>query len=263
MDLTVTTLQNHGAELSPQYATMLDEIRSGFPAIVRATKNFNKTQSQFMDDMLTVSHPTELRNARQILAEINKSKMALDEAYFGIAKKRIEIKRKSLALRESTDLDTELLQVEIDELESQIQNTMGYVEGAVRKIRAYMTQYNHLLKALGKEEFTEADFEQDEERYHIMKMFEQALCAARSHGGMVDEGNQIYAHQIGINGTVMLYEVRQYIEIEEKLIHEGKTPLHEMTLKWLAVMARKYAGSAKRYAELKGMTLLDEGALHQ
>ncbi len=240
--------------LPEQYQTMLDRIQSNFPAIAKATKNFNKSQSQFMDNMLTVTQPTELRSARQILAEINKAKMALDEAYFSIRKKQVQIKRK----REEAD---ELADIEAEELESQIRSSMGYVEGAIRKISAFMTQYQNILKKYGKEEFTEADFEADEERYHIMKAFEQALCAARSHGGVVDEGNHIYFFQIGISGTAAQVEVRNFLTVEGKIVEAGAMPPHDMTVKWLHTMAEKYAGCATEYARRKGMSLVDGQAL--
>ena len=87
----ITTLNK---DLPTQYKTMLSEVSEYYPVITKATKNFNKSQSQFMNNMLTVSHPTELRNLRQILAQLNRAKMALDEAYFKVEKKKIEIKKK-------------------------------------------------------------------------------------------------------------------------------------------------------------------------
>jgi len=252
-------------ELSNKYETMLEMIQNNYPIIEKATKNFNKTQSQFMDSMLTVNHPTPLRNARQILAEITKSKMALDEAYFNIQKKKLEIRRKKNKLETESIpdvFDKELLFIEIDEIASQIRTTTGYIEGAIRKVSAYIKQYHNILKSFGKEEFTEEDFEKDEERYHIMKMFEQALCAARSHGGVIDEGNQIYAHQIGINGTMAQVEITSYLVEERKFIAAGKELTHEMTIHWLKNMADKYKGSAIYYARKKGMVLLDLDSLH-
>ena len=247
-----------------QYQIMMDRIQANFPVIEKATKNFNKSQSQFMDNMLTVTQPTELRSARQILAEINKAKMALDEAYFDIRKKHIQINRKrgKQASVKSHGMGVdELVLIEAEELESQVRHTMGYVEGAIRKIAAYMTQYQNILKKYGKEEFTEADFEKDEERYHIMKAFEQALHAARSHGGIIDEGNHIYFFQIGISGIAAQTEVHGLLSLERDLIQQGKMPTHEMTTNWLNALGEKYAGCAVNYAKRKGMTLLDEQAL--
>ena len=247
-------IKKDSLNLPAQYQTMLDKISMNYPVIEKATKNFNKSQSQFMDNMLTVTQPTELRSARQILAEINKAKMALDEAYFNIRKKQVQIKRK-------LEENDELADIEAQELESQIKTTMGYVEGAIRKISGYMTQYQNILKKYGKEEFTEEDFEKDETRYHVMKAFEQALHAARSHGGIIDEGNHIYLFQIGISGIAAQMEVSELLDIEKKLIKEGKMPTHAMTVKWLNALADKYAGCAADYARLKGMTLIDEESL--
>lgn len=255
---------NLSLELSGNYTIMLNDICSYFPEIKKATGNFNKSQSQFMNNMLTVSHPTELRNARQILSEIERTKQALNEAYFNLLKKKNEIKRKKILLEKAEDLlDKELLQIEISEIYVQLASSNGYIEGAIRKISAYIDQYKSILKFMGKEEFTEEDFEKDEERYHIMKVFEQGLCAARSRGGTVDEGNQIYAHQIGLNGTAVQCEVSVYLTNERKLLETNQMPPHSMTIDWLKEMADKYEGSANEYASSKGMKLLDTNSLHQ
>jgi len=252
------------ANLASHYQVMLKEVADYFPAIQKATGNFHKSQSQFMNNMLTVSHNTVLRNARQILSEVERSKQALDEAYFKLLKDQNEIKRKESSLESATDaLDKELLEIELAELKHKIKSSQGYIEGAIRKVSAYMAQYQQLLKALGKDEFTEEDFERDEENYHIMKMFEQGLCAARSHYGVVDEGNQIYAHQIGVNGTAAQAEVTAYLQAEAAMIERGEMPPHGMTVDWLRSMAEKYSGSAAEYCARKGMMLLDTKALHQ
>ncbi len=252
------------ATLSDNYQVMLKEITDYFPVIEKATNNFNKSQSQFMNNMLTVSHPTELRNVRQILAEVERTKQALSEAYFSVLKKKNEIKRKEQEIPEASDpLSKELLGIEIAELQMQLKTSQGYIEGAIRKISAYMHQYQQILRFIGKEDFTEGDFEKDEERYHIMKMFEQGLCAARANGGHIDEGNQIYAHQIGLNGTVANMELRAYMLAEKDMMEKGIVPTHKMTMDWLKSMADKYEGSAFDYASRKGMMLLDKKALHQ
>ena len=162
--------------LPTQYQTMLSEISEYYPVITKATRNFNKSQSQFMNNMLTISHPTELRNLRQILAQLNRAKQALDEAYFKVEKKKIIIKKRERELEsEPDDLNKELLEIKIAESKSQLTHAMSAVEGAVRKVSGYVSQYKHILKEKGIEEITEEDFEKDEERYHIMKMFEQAF----------------------------------------------------------------------------------------
>ena len=252
-----------GDKLSTPYKGMLGEVSEYFPIISRATRNFNKTQSQFMNNMMTLSQPTELRSLRQILAEVTKSKHALDEAFFGIRKKQVEIKRKRRDILNTKDpLDIEFLEIEIAEIENQISSTMGYVEGAIRKIHAYINQYKRLLESLGIEHVTEEAFEKDEERYHIMKVFEQALCAARSRSGVIDEGNHIYFYQIGISGTAAQFEISQFLTAEGKKIQNNQKLRHSDTTDWLVRMAAKYSGCATEFAKVKHIAVMDEKALH-
>jgi hypothetical protein len=217
-----------------------------------------------MDNMFTLSQPTELRSLRQILAEINKSKMALDEAYFGIQRKQIEIKKlKRTLINEKDNFEKDLININIAELKNQIANTMGYVEGAIRKISAYLNQYKNILTKLGRKEFTEEDFEKDEERYHIMTAFTQALCAARSRSGIIDEGNHIYFHQIGINGTMAQFEITKYLKEEGELLVHGNEIHHDRVIDWLNNMAIKYQGCAIKYSGKRNMKLLDSESCHK
>lgn len=257
MYLPITT-----KNLPTKYHSMLKKIESNLPAIQKDQQAFFKTQSQFMDNMLTVSHPTPLRNIRQILAEINKSKQALDQAYYKNKKREIKIKQKQRQLETATDdLERELIQTQIEEQQSNINSTMNYIAGAIRKISAYIEQYNSILNHIGKDHITEADFEREETRYHIGKAFEQALIAARSRNGVIDEGNHTYFQQIGINGAMAQIEVSEYLEQEVQLFSERKAPTHKMTLNWLNALMDKYEDCPSQYAEIKGMKLTDEQSL--
>jgi len=271
VDLILSNLPKVSQDLMPShYKEMLCRIKENYPVIQKATSNFHKTQSQFMDNMFSVHQLTELRSARQILAEIKKSKLALDEAYYGLAKKQIEIRKKehSLLTESLDEFSQQLLEVEISELKNQTENIMDNVQGALRRISGFMEQYQNILKKYGKEEFTEEDFEEDEERYHIMKVFEQALCAARSHGGVIDEGNHIYLFQIGVPGTLAQYEVTSFLVEEGKMIQEYLqtglgAPDHSNTVLWLQKMAQKFSGCSSKYAEHKGITLISRDSLHK
>ena len=248
--------------LNKDYGLMLANIKNEYPLIQESQQCFFKSQSQFMDNMLTVSHPTPIRNLRQILAEINKSKDALNEAFYKNKKRQIKIKKKKEKKNiSSCDLDIEYLDVEIEELHNQIETTENYMKGAIRKISSYIQQYKLILNEIGKEKLTEEDFEKEEIKYHIGKSFSQALTAARSRNGVIDEGNLIYFHQIGINGAMAQYEVSEYLRQEAALIKDGKAPTHKMTLMWLNNLMEKYENEPLEYAKQKGMTLLDEKSL--
>lgn len=250
---------------APEHREMIQVIKDNLPEITRATSLFGKHQSQFMDNLLTVSHTTPLRNLRQILAEVEKSRMALKEAYFKDEKRNIEIQMKLRDIELTDDpLKKQLLEIEANELRSQAETSAIYVSGAIRSITNYMEQYNSILESLGNPNFNEIDFEAEEERYHIQKAFEQGITAARSHNGVIDEGNQIYFMQIGINGAMAQAEVSGYLQLENNIIQnalndikagkEGLFPNHQLTLNFLNDMSSKYAGCSTQYAKAKGMT---------
>lgn len=247
-----------------QYKTMFLEISRDYPIMAKASENFYKSQSQFMDNMFSVHQPTKLRSLRQILAEANSVKMALEENFFSMRKKRLELCRKQAQIEETENkFDVELLQIEIEEIQSQLENSKNYVEGAIRKIHAYIQQYKLLLKSTGKTEITEQDFEEDESRYHVMTAFEQGLCAARSHGGIIDEGNHIYFYQIGISGTTAQWETSLFLQKEGESLVNGNVPTHKMTVDWLNEMGDKYKNCPMEFAHIKGMELISYESLNR
>lgn len=247
--------------LSQEYLHMVERINRNYPAIKKDSENFYKAHSQFMQWTLDVACLTPIRSARQMLAEINKTKLAIEEAGFAVRKKRLEIAAKEEQRSTATGTNQALLDVEIDELGSQIANIDDNVKGAIRKISALMTQYRNILEKTGKKRLTERDFEDDEERYHILTAFNQALCAARARGGLIDEGNHIYLFQLGINGTDAQMEVTNYLESEQRYFMEGGKPEHETTLRWLDALAEKYKGCVRGYLDRRGMLLLDVSSL--
>lgn len=238
----------------PEYTGMLEVLNTNLPAIKQSTENFHKTQSQFMDNMLTVSHPTPLRNVRQILAEMTKTELALKEAYIKSYKKEVEIEIKKRELKDVTDeLQAKLIQLDILELHTHLEATRSSIGGAIRKMTNYSEQYNAILAKHDLHNFTEEDFEREEEKYHIMKAFDQGIIAARCRNGVLDEGNMIYLTQIGINGAGAQREVTHYLNLEQRLLLENKEPTHKMYLSFLETMADKYMGCSQTFAEHKGM----------
>ena len=127
------------------------------------------------------------------LAEIEKTKSALREAYFKMKKEEVKLKKLERKLLEEDDhLEREMLEIKINEKQANAENSRGYVEAAVRKLNFFTNQYDNLMKKIGKEELTEADYELEEVKYHIMTCMKQALNSARPRGGVIDEGNMIY-----------------------------------------------------------------------
>lgn len=243
------------SEMMPAgHEQMVSVIAENLPAITEGSYNFGRRQSAFMDNMLTVTQPTPLRRARQCLAEIDRALSALRNAHFKYRKNAIKLKKLERRLyKEQDELETELIQIKIEELKSGMAQGQLYVSGAVRKVAQLIEQYNSMLEKAGVDEFTEEAFEKEEEEYHIKTAFTQALTAARSRGGAIDEGNHIYLYQIGINGASAQQDVHSILAAEGKALAEGKTPQHSLVLKWLDEVYNKYKGNAQIYAKTKGL----------
>ena len=243
----------------PEYGVMLKNIDEKLPAVIRDTSNFHKSHSQFMQVTLDVTAITPIRSIKHTLAEVDRTRSALQEAYIGIRKKQIELKRKQSELEKAVDpLDIELLEVEILELNGHLEGTQNHINGALRKMNFLVNQHAQLLETVGRNEITEEDYEKEEARYHIMK---QALSAARSRNGMIDEGNLIYLFDLGINAAQAQAEMFAYLNMENQLIANGTAPTHEMTMKWLEACADKWQGDPEKFAQRRGFSIFDKSSL--
>jgi len=261
-DLIISNMNTALAVKKPEYNLMLKNIQDRMPAVVQDTSNFHKSHSQFMQVALDVTAITPIRSIKHSLAEIDRTRSALQEAYINLRKKQVELKRKEAALETMTDpFDRELLEIEILEINGQIEGTQNHVNGAIRKMNFFVNQHKQLLEKVGKNEITEEDYEREEARYHIMTCMKQALNAARSRNGMIDEGNLIYLFDLGINAAQAQAEVFAYLNMENQLISNGQAPTHEMTMRWLEACADKWADDPAKFAARRGFSIFDRSSL--
>ena len=141
-------------------------------------------------------------------------------------------------------------------------NIQNSITGAIRKMNFFTNQYKSILKKLGKEDITEEEYEKEEANYHVMTCMKQALNAARSRGGVIDEGNLIYLFDMGINSAQAQAEIYAYLKMENDMMENGKAPTHEMTMQWLEACANKFSQDANKFAERRGFKLYDEESLN-
>jgi len=246
----------------PEYKSMLTNIQKHAPAIAQASSNFYKSHSQMMSVTLDVTAITPIRSIKHSLAEIEKTKGALRESYFKMRKEEVKLKKLERKLLEEDDaLEREMLEIKINEKQANAESSRGYVEAAVRKLNFFTNQYDNLMKKIGKEKLTEADYELEEVKYHIMTCMKQALNSARPRGGIIDEGNMIYLFDLGINAAQAQLEVMSYLNWENELVQQGKAPEHEHTVKWLEGCADKWAGCPAAFANSRGFDVYDPTSL--
>tara|TARA_R110001606_G_scaffold2396_2_gene10504 strand:- start:152 stop:847 length:696 start_codon:yes stop_codon:yes gene_type:complete len=218
-----------------------------------------------MNVMLDVTAITPIRSVKHTLAEIDKTRMALEEGHISLKKKDIELREKEHKLKTDLDMTTfekELLELEILEIQVGMNNNQNSITGAIRKMNFFTNQYKSILKKLGKEDITEEEYEKEESSYHVMTCMKQALSAARSRGGAIDEGNLIYLFDMGINSGQAQTEVNAYLKMEKEILEAGQEPTHEMTMQWLEACAVKFSKDAKKFAERRGFTLYDKQSMN-
>ena len=98
---------------------VIKNIDEKMPVIQEATSNFHKSHSQFMGVTLDVTAITPVRSIKHTLAEVDKTKSALQEAQIRMQKKAVELKMKQRELLTcQDDLEREMLEVEILELQT-------------------------------------------------------------------------------------------------------------------------------------------------
>ena len=263
-DLIIKEISN-SPMVKQEYKNMLDNIHKTLPAIKQTSSNFYKSHSQFMGVMLDVTAITPVRSVKHTLAEIDKTRMALEEAHIKMRKKEIELREKEHKLKSNIDLtefEKEMLEIEILEIKVNMNNIQNSITGAIRKMSFFTNQYKSILKKMGKDDITEEEYEKEESRYHVMTCLKQALNAARARGGVIDEGNLIYLFDMGINSAQAQAEIYSYLKMENEMMDKGVAPTHEMTMQWLEACADKFQGDAEKFAERRGFTLYDEKSLN-
>ena len=249
--------------LPKKYKGMLDHIQTNMPSIKNSSSNFYKSHSQFMGVMLDVTHLTPIRSIKHTLAEISKTKQALEQAHLSLKENEIRIKMREKKLEEDdlNPLERELLELKILRLKVDGANTLNSIQGAIRKMSFFTSQYKNVLKKIGKDKITEKDYEEEEVKYHIMTVMKQALNSARPRNGQIDEGNLIYLFDMGINSAVAQKLIFEYLEKENQLIKNGKNPTHQMTLDWLDKCVSIFKNDSKTFAQKRGFKLIDEKSL--
>lgn len=256
-DLVFQEIKN----IPEHYSKILDVVEQYLPEATLATENYNKSSSQFKSSVLDVVDLTPISSARHLLAVIQKTRHALEEASINLRRKRLDLSRKEKDLLNASEDKVEEILIDIDEIKYGINNIEAASRGALRKISHALIQYQNILKKLGKDYLTEEDYEKDQVRYHIMTAFNQALTSARSRGGLIDEGNHIYLMQLGINGAIAQAEVTSFLKMEEDLIRNGKAPTHEMILNWLEALADAFFNEPEKYANNRGFNIIEPSIL--
>jgi len=249
--------------LPENYQKMTKRISDIMPRVRESNESFYKSDSQLKMVTLDITDLTDISSAKHILARIERRKLALEESEFELRKKKVKLAKKQAKLSMATEYAKALLEIEILELQTQIQNSENYQKGAIREVVFLIEQYDAICQKLGVKVISEEMYEQDQPRFHVMRAFSQALAAARARSGLIDEGNYIYFQDLGINGAAAQREIIAYFEMEQEMLNKGIVPTFEIQKNWLEAVSDKFSGEVKRYAEYRGFNPLVTSALAQ
>lgn len=187
---------------------------------------WNRSHSQWDWKHINLHYHSDYKNVRQIAAEVNRKKQALDEAKWKHVRNEIEIKKIEEKLN-SGELDYwEEIDLKIDLAEKHEQMAAGstYIEGAMKDILALNGLYEEMKEKF--EGFTEKDFELEESKSHLKRSLVQCIRDVRQTGS-ITKGEQEYLEQIGVNPSKMLQKIRQYVEEERSIDSWDTRLLHE------------------------------------
>ncbi len=138
-DLVIQKLSNSPL-VKKEYKQMLTNINKTLPAIKQSSSNFYKSHSQFMGVMLDVTAITPIRSVKHTLAELDKTRMALEEAQLKMMKKDIELRKKERELEDgkyNDQFERETLETEILEIKVNMSNIQNSISGAIRKMNFF------------------------------------------------------------------------------------------------------------------------------
>jgi hypothetical protein len=215
------------------------------PELAAKTKAFDRNNSQSTLQMMTLTMlngQSPMRMLRQVLAEVEKRKMALAEAQLNHAKLMAEID--VLAAKEPTpviDAELRLKRISLDMLESK-------VNGAFKDIAALSDAYDAIKAKHEIVDWDEATFEAEEKRHHVRRGFELLYRNLIEYGRAKDATIE-YMQQYGVHVQVALAEVSGYITHVNSQIASGNPPSSASMEDFFDQMAEKYCRFASEASE--------------
>lgn len=214
---TVSNLPSFGNNTVKQNISKVDEV---FVKIKELHRIWNHPMSQFMWKHLNLTSASKHRNYRQIVAELSDKKKTFDGIKWGFLENEIKLSELEDKLTEQQNnpqvskYDIMRTQIEIMKLKESVEESLPYIEGAMKDVLIINDVYEAFKTEHG--EFSEEEFEKEEAKSNLIKSLSQCLRDIREHGS-ITKGEQEYLEQIGVNPTKAREELTKYIvEVETK-----------------------------------------------
>ena len=154
---------------------------------------------------------------------------------------------------ENDALKRKIIDIEVEENKHKIKEALYYFNGAIKKIEHNYFCIEQIMKSNGYNGFDEIDFEKEEEEYHIKTAIIQSIRVVRMTS-RIDQGNQEYLEQCGINPAIAEKKITGYLIVEQESIRENKYDKTTRSLyDFLEQCYQDYKGLSKKRLEKLGV----------
>lgn len=219
-------------------------VQEYLPVIEEKTRAFDRQNSQTTLSLMSLTMlngHSPMRMIRQILAEVEKRKMALSESQVSHAELVKEIQDLEGSIDPIEEAKLRAKKVSLSLLENKI-------NGSFKDIATLLDQYNNLTKHHNIEEWDEEAFEREEKRHHVRRGFE-LMYRNLIEGGRAQTSTIEYMQQYGVHPQIGIAEVSGYVQHAAEQIAK-KEILHSNHLEdFLDEMADKYCTNVDKTTE--------------
>lgn len=219
----------------------LAKIEQRMPEISRASQTAGRQNTQVTSQLMTLnmSGDEPYRHLRQILAQIEKKRSALEEAHFRVKKQALRLRK--LEDKIAKNPDDEMALINRDEILLGFEKQKIYIQGAIKEIGMFQDAYEDIRESNGiPEEWDEVLSERAEVRHHIKMGFRNGFQEIMS-SGMVGRGTAEYLEQFGIHPQMARKLLHDYVTQNEERISQGAEPDVTHFHRFLDNMANKFS----------------------
>ena len=177
---------------------------------------YNRSHTQWIWKHITFSWLDPLSNLRQVAAEMQRKRSALQTAKWKHIKTELKIKKLEDQLLHNEKMDkfkTLELKIKLCELKEGIEEGNSVIEGALKDVLAINQIYEELKAQV--DGMTEEDLEKEQSKSHLKRSFMQSIRDVRERGS-ITKGEQEYMEQVGVNPSKIQTIFRKYVEDETK-----------------------------------------------
>jgi hypothetical protein len=219
-------------------------VAEKLPEIDQATRAFDRSNSQTTLSLMSLTMlngHSPMRMLRQVAAEVETRKMALNEAQVSHAECREEI----LELEGQDDIVSE---AKLRMKRHSLMTLEHKINGSIKDIATLCDAYDNLKEKHGIDDWDEVSFEAEEKRHHVRRGFE-LMYRNLLNGGRASTSTIEYMQQYGVHPQVGFTEVNGYVQYCGQRISQGEL-LHSNDLEeFLDEMADKYCKNVDATAE--------------